>query len=869
MGDLRDWSPEPSNAVVLDERLSSSSSSSSSSNQTAGISAEYLQRAEEATRGIIAQVQPTVVSENRRRAVTDYVQRLLRTCLGCEVFPFGSVPLKTYLPDGDIDLTAFGCLNGEEALASIVCSVLEREDQNRAAEFVVKDVQMIRAEVKLVKCLVQNIVVDISFNQLGGLCTLCFLEKVDHQIGKDHLFKRSIILIKAWCYYESRILGAHHGLISTYALETLVLYIFRLFHASLNGPLAVLYKFLDYFSKFDWDNYCISLTGPVRLSSLPELVAETPENDGSELLISNDFLKGCWEMFSVPARGYETNSRTFPPKHFNIVDPLKENNNLGRSVSKGNFYRIRSAFTYGARKLGHILSQPEENIEDEIRRFFSNTLDRHGSGQRPDVQDPVPMPAHNVFGTASSFSGTESQEDHAIHESEYAYLNSMTAEGRLGYEGLTHAGVNNVNTSGTGTSFAHAVNEPKRSSVDASGSTKLSEADGSVNGITVSEYRLVGDAKDLATSRIQGLTISKDAIKSLPSSCKDSTSSLGKAHHAPHLYSSQRVMGNGDGDGNPDRKQPEESGCTEKKDSPRLLQAPSEEKALIVHLDQYENQLVSDNGSSGNPEGLNPLSDLSGDHDSHIKSLNFGRWWHEWALSTAVTPVPQLFPQPHGKKSWDVIRQSVQLNRNVYSQMNTNGVVPRAPFYPMNPTIFSGGVAFGMEEMPKPRGTGTYFPNTNHYRDRPLTPRGRNQAPVRSPRNNGRATSIPESCWSERSSRELAQAQSPVYGGGKSGSSDHTSGSPGRKLYSNANGSMHPSERVVEFGSIGHLPVEGSLPERSRQQNSGSAPAQNLSVSLLSPGIQSPKPVLGMNQDRIAVQSFRLKDEEEFPPLSV
>lgn len=63
--------------------------------------------------------------------------------------------------------------------------------------------------------------------------------------------------------------------------------------------------------------------------------AETPENDGSDLLLSNDFLKGCLEMFSVPSRGYDINSRTFPPKHLNIVDPLKENNNLGRSVSKG------------------------------------------------------------------------------------------------------------------------------------------------------------------------------------------------------------------------------------------------------------------------------------------------------------------------------------------------------------------------------------------------------------------------------------------------------------------------------------------------------------------------------------------------------
>lgn len=63
--------------------------------------------------------------------------------------------------------------------------------------------------------------------------------QVDRLIGRDHLFKRSIILIKAWCYYESRILGSHHGLISTYALETLVLYIFHLYHSALEGPLAV------------------------------------------------------------------------------------------------------------------------------------------------------------------------------------------------------------------------------------------------------------------------------------------------------------------------------------------------------------------------------------------------------------------------------------------------------------------------------------------------------------------------------------------------------------------------------------------------------------------------------------------------------
>ncbi|GMN23391.1 hypothetical protein TIFTF001_000097 [Ficus carica] len=174
--------------------------------------------------------------------------------------------------------------------------------------------------------------------------------QVDLLTGRDHLFKRSIILLKAWCYYESRILGAHHGLISTYALETLVLYIFHRFHNSLKGPLGLLYTFLDYFSKFDWDNYCVSLKGPVCKSSLPDIVAKTPKSE-KDLLLSEAFLQSCRDIFSLPSNGLETNQRAFPLKHLNIIDPLKENNNLGRSVNRGNFYRKRSAFKYGARQL--------------------------------------------------------------------------------------------------------------------------------------------------------------------------------------------------------------------------------------------------------------------------------------------------------------------------------------------------------------------------------------------------------------------------------------------------------------------------------------------------------------------------------------
>ncbi|KAK8612100.1 hypothetical protein V6N13_092219 [Hibiscus sabdariffa] len=351
--------------------------------------------AEQRAQEILCIIQPALVSEENRKSVVSFFQRLIKGYYGSEVFPFGSVPLKTFLPDGDIDLTALSHPNMEENLAKYICSILQDKQQN--SEFIVQDVQYIRAQVKIVKCTVNDIPVDISFNQMAGLSALCFLEKVDQLIGKDHLFKRSIILIKAWCYYESRILGAHHGLISTYALETLILYIINVFHSSLCGPLAVLRKFLDYFSTFDWANYCITITGPVPISSLPAYFAGTLVTNGDELLLGPDFLSYCRETYFVPIQSLDAGANAFPVKYMNIVDPLKVNNNLGRSVSKGNLHRIRCALTYGAQRLSEILMLPGENMGVRLEKFFVNTLDRNGRGQRPDVQIPV-----HAFGTGKS-----------------------------------------------------------------------------------------------------------------------------------------------------------------------------------------------------------------------------------------------------------------------------------------------------------------------------------------------------------------------------------------------------------------------------------------------------------------------------------
>ncbi|XP_024013513.1 uncharacterized protein LOC18020903 isoform X2 [Eutrema salsugineum] len=817
--DLDDWS-------VLEESSSSFSSlppPRSPSNQS-----EFWKRVEEATREIIEQVHPTLVSEDRRRDVIDYMQRLIKMTLGCEVHSFGSVPLKTYLPDGDIDLTAFGGPCHEEELAHKVYSVLEREEHIGGGPFVVKDVQLIRAEVKLVKCLVQNIVVDISFNQLGGICTLCFLEKIDHLIGKDHLFKRSIILIKAWCYYESRILGALHGLISTYALETLVLYIFHLFHSSLDGPLAVLYKFLDYFSKFDWDNYCISLSGPVCLSSLPDIVVETPENGGQDLLLTSEFLKECVEMYSVPSRGFDSNPRLFPSKHLNIVDPLKENNNLGRSVSKGNFYRIRSAFTYGARKLGQIILQSEEDISFELRKFFSNMLHRHGSGQRPDVLDAGPFVRYNRYSAISPPSTANNFQDHQmVYESESFSSSGAAGNGRHDQEDSLYAGANVSSTA----------------RLDLSGSPGETVP-------SVSEDRFAGDAKDLATVRIQKLEISDDAMKSMSVSDKESVSPSNGKHHSLHQIRNGEVLN--------------ENGVEKLQQNSCLVGSRRVEDS---HSNENKNEYVGHvelpfTGSVHHTPLMNPvtwpqenmhlhysghcvsgtpnlLSDLTGDYDSQLNSLRYGRWWFDYVQNGPLSPLspPGLSQLPNNNNSWEVIRHALPFRRNAPGPVNANGVVPRQVFFHVNPQMIPGA-NFGIEELPKHRGTGTYFPNANHYRDRPHSSRGRNSHQARSPRNNGRSMAHlhSEMNFPDRNTRERQHNHHLHHHPHQTNGSCDMSQADSLESFSDSNGSAnHPYDKAPDFRSTEPPTAELLSPaEGSKQSDISSGGYCNQSQSPIS-----------------------------------
>ena len=116
---------------------------------------------------------------------------------------------------------------------------------------------------------------------------------------------------------------------------------------------------------------------------------------------------------------------------------------------------------------------------------------------------------------------------------------------------------------------------------------------------------------------------------------------------------------------------------------------------------------------------------------------------------------------------------------------------------------------------------------------------------MRSPRQSGR-TVIPH----DANFLETSHAQFPVHqGNGKSGCLDsHSSGSPVGKTCSNANGSLLPSVKVVEYRD--RLLESPHSSENIREPNQSTLLPQNSSLSLSPGGAQRPKYMLSMNDDR-------------------
>lgn len=380
----------------------------------------------------------------------------------------GSFPLKTYLPCADVDMVMFlppssasgtsvrsepageSDIGQQEGTAATVdsektgtmrapalvavnqalCSIAAQSGCRRrsnlscpptdqTAKPEIRNVSFINARTPIVTMVVGNVVVDLTENQGGSVAASALLEEADRWIGRDHLFKRSLLLLKAWALCETprlvgqRVLGAREGGLTSYGLSVMVLHLFasRSSADTLVHPLDVFVRFFQVFSEFDWARDCLAVDGPVAFNDLREHrirgskvsstssrlwplvdkvlahLSPTPAEKAGRVRgrrasrsgpprsdipdASSKTSPGIWGVADSPATAH------FPMRHCNIQDPLNELNNLGHSVSKRSLKALECALQQGQQQLEALqLSPPSSGGNDNTRQRRSRDVER-------------------------------------------------------------------------------------------------------------------------------------------------------------------------------------------------------------------------------------------------------------------------------------------------------------------------------------------------------------------------------------------------------------------------------------------------------------------------------------------------------------
>ena len=259
----------------------------------------------------------------------------------------------------------------------------------------ITDINLILADVKLIKCKYENLSFDISINNFVGLSKIIFMHFLEKNTFDPIRFKRSLFLIKSWCYYEGSILASNAGLLASYALEVLIIYMFNNYSDLFKNEIEAFFTFVKIMNDIDWDKQIITIFGCLSADNFYEklkqsdfdldvLIYELLENREKKSIIDLEeisYLSKTFEKFNDVDKIQNFKSKkAINLKYINIIDPLFTCNNLGKSVNYHNFSKIKKVFEYITAEVESILKKKiSNNINaidylNSILKLFSKTI---------------------------------------------------------------------------------------------------------------------------------------------------------------------------------------------------------------------------------------------------------------------------------------------------------------------------------------------------------------------------------------------------------------------------------------------------------------------------------------------------------------
>lgn len=264
-----------------------------------------------------------------------------------------------------------------------------------------------------VVCAIDAIEVQMSVNNRLDLCMNSFLEEFDAKVGKKHLFKRSLLLLRAWWTYESlAYAGPGVAQVKHYlpdqVLAIMLVMVFNQYSRDIKSPLQALVLFFAEFAKYNPDVSVITLQGVVPFSGTSAYPALEPVQ--RHHLVDADMAEKFWLLFNVEAQPmeqmgaarptdpsarhrslFESMSRAlekFERNSFNVLHPFTHANLMQEKVSSRRVEILRQIFQAAAQNLTVALKTAYDNAayaSDIMGKFFPSVMGRFTNDFRPDA----------------------------------------------------------------------------------------------------------------------------------------------------------------------------------------------------------------------------------------------------------------------------------------------------------------------------------------------------------------------------------------------------------------------------------------------------------------------------------------------------
>ena len=342
----------------------------------------------------------SIMEKSIKKEINAYIPHILT---------YGSYPIKTYMKDADIDITIlFEDMTSHQLVTNIPFEVIsntimivkkafeEFNLENNVNAFT--ELNIIYAEIRLLKCKYENLSLDISVNNLTGISKILFMSFIeknfDEHINNTSLFKRTLLLIKSWAYYEGNLIGSNIGLMASYAIEVLVIYIFNNYSHLFTSEIQAFFSFFHILGEMDWDKEILHIFGTIKIESFAESLNIINEMDPNVEIdpfwyIEYESIKDYpFALNFIKVQTYvrkiqkilieEKNNKYFPMKNMNIIDPIMGNNNLGKSINFNTYSRIRKIFQIMNKEIENIIKV--RNLNDPflyincLLKLFKRTI---------------------------------------------------------------------------------------------------------------------------------------------------------------------------------------------------------------------------------------------------------------------------------------------------------------------------------------------------------------------------------------------------------------------------------------------------------------------------------------------------------------